>query len=59
MSFLKGECILPKYVLVGQQKGRFISEVFAGNDNIAALREEKRRSGWQNEPNVKIYQLKE
>jgi hypothetical protein len=51
--------ILPKYVLVGYIHGQPGPQTLAANDHITALRYTKSRSGWDNDPNIKIYQLME
>lgn len=56
---VKPECILPKYVLIGAVRGKFIEQVLAANDHIEPLRANKIRSGWGNNQNIRIYQMKE
>jgi hypothetical protein len=51
------ECILPKYVLVG--RGDFGPRVLAANDKINELRQTKKRAGWEDHPNIRIYEFKE
>jgi hypothetical protein len=56
----KKECIIPKFILVGPAaSGHYGLRVLAANNVLERLRENKHRSGWDDEPNIRIYQLKE
>jgi len=53
----KNDTWLPKYVLVAEHS--MMPRVLAGNDTLEGVRGTRRRSGWDDRPDIRIYEMRE